>query len=151
MESKESPPPKLELGRGGLALRPGANSHGHAPAYTVAKNEDIFPAFVPEQHERIHRGKPPGEVDHRWASASHRCERASAEKMSSGSGAGSSNLLMRGKARVAAAAPASMASLARSKSSQANACTSGRRTRSAWRSQDSSWCFWAAATERATT
>src|SRR5262249_37360747 len=105
MESNEDLPPGWLRPRG-EALRLGANSNGHAPGYTVAKNEDIFSAFVPEQQERVHYGKPPSETNHRWASASQRCERASAEKMSSGSGAGSSIFLMRGRARVADAAPA---------------------------------------------
>src|SRR5437899_6993880 len=132
MESKESQPHPERSKRGGYVLRPGANPHRAAPGNTVTKNRQILAAFVPEKYESVHNGEPPGAAGHRCASESQRWERASARSKSLGSGVRSSNFLMRGSARVAARAPASMASLARSKSSHARCCTSGRKTKSAW-------------------
>src|SRR5271163_3662028 len=115
---------RLPSGRGRTTRRTGANPQRAAPADTVAENGGILSAFMPNNHQYGKAGKPGGEARHRSASASQRtflsCASLRWSKLGEASSACSSSFWMRGTARRAATAPASMASSARSKSSQAN-------------------------------
>src|SRR5260370_30314133 len=127
-------------GNGGQ--RAGTQIQINAPAHTVTENRRILRTILPSD-EHSGEEEEPARGTYHWSEPAKRISPCLRNSEVSSSFGGSS-FLINGRALIAAAAPASIASSMRSKSSHARDCTSGRRTKSAGRPQPSSRCCWPA-------